>query len=71
MKDHCDASIRASTHKRDPATCHPDTAPKVGCCCYPGCDQGKCSSFTFERNIVYEYIYIGSLLRVPYVKSCC
>ena len=54
MPDECDGSIRASTHKRDPATCHPDTAPKTGCCCYPGCDQGKCSSFTFERNVVYQ-----------------
>ena len=54
MPGHCDASIRASTHGRDPATCHPDTQPKTGCCCYPGCDQGKCSSFKFERNIVYQ-----------------
>ena len=98
MSDHCDASIRASTHPRDPATCQvqnvfsrspfytenasfcqdrlgtnigknlrkstppprschacqPDSAPKTGCCCYPGCDQGKCSSFKFERNIVYQ-----------------
>jgi hypothetical protein len=54
MPDHCDASIRASTHTRDPATCHPDTAPTAGCCCYPGCDQGKCSSFKFDRNIVYQ-----------------
>ena len=54
MPDHCDGSIRASTHRRDPATCSPDTAPHTGCCCYPGCDQGKCSSFHFERNIVYQ-----------------
>jgi hypothetical protein len=40
-----------------PRSCHacqPDSAPKTGCCCYPGCDQGKCSSFKFERNIVYQ-----------------
>ena len=54
MPDHCDASIRASTHHRDPATCHPDTAPTADCCCHPGCDQGKCSSFKFDRNIVYQ-----------------
>ena len=54
MPDQCDGSIRASTHKRDPATCSPDTHPTTGCCCYPGCDQGKCSSFTFERNIVFQ-----------------
>eukprot|EP01050_Picozoa_sp_SAG11_P012177 SAG11_NODE_1338_length_5170_cov_4.262473_2_plen_748_part_00 len=54
MPDHCDGSIRASTHRRDPSSCSPDTAPHAGCCCYPGCDQGKCSSFHFERNIVYQ-----------------
>jgi len=41
MPGKCDSAIRASTHHRDPATCSPDTAPTAGCCCYPGCDQGK------------------------------
>jgi hypothetical protein len=54
MPGQCDGAIRASTHHRDPATCHPDTHPTASCCCHPGCDQGKCSSFTFERNIVFQ-----------------
>ena len=56
MPGHCDATIRASTHPRNPAICHPDTVPttKPDCCCHPGCDQGKCSSFKFERNVVYQ-----------------
>ena len=54
MHGHCDSAIRASTHTRDVAACRPDTDPHTGCCCYPGCDQGKCSSFRFERNIVFE-----------------
>jgi hypothetical protein len=53
MHGHCDAAVRASTHSRDPKTCSPDKAPHAGCCCYPGCDQGKCSSFKFARNIVF------------------
>lgn len=54
MKGVCDSAIRASTHFRDQNSCpHPDSAPKTGCCCYPGCDQGKCSSFTFSTNIVF------------------
>jgi hypothetical protein len=53
MKGYCDSAVRASTHFRDTATCSPDTAPREGCCCYPGCDMGKCSSFTFDHNIVF------------------
>lgn len=50
----CDSAVRASTHFRDLHTCpHPDSAPHSDCCCYPGCDQGKCSSFTFKSNIVF------------------
>eukprot|EP00041_Stephanoeca_diplocostata_P021703 m.510180 g.510180 ORF g.510180 m.510180 type:complete len:748 (-) comp21889_c0_seq42:33-2276(-) len=49
----CDSAIRASTHAR-PWSCHPDTHPTTGCCCYPSCDQGKCSSFAFDRNIVAQ-----------------
>ena len=52
MDGHCDAAVRASTHRRDVASCSPDASVR-GCCCYPGCDQGKCSSFRFERNIVF------------------
>ena len=55
MAGHCDAAIRASTHGRNLAKCaDPTTSPDdPDCCCHPGCDQGKCSSFLFERNIVY------------------
>ena len=53
MPGFCDAAVRMSTHVRDIATCHPHTTPSVECCCAPGCDQGKCSSLAFERNIVF------------------
>eukprot|EP00937_MAST-01D_sp_MAST-1D-sp2_P001583 g1583.t1 len=51
----CDAALRFSTHAR-PWSCHPDTAPSAsaGCCCYPGCDQGKCASATVQRNVVLQ-----------------
>jgi len=52
MKGSCDTAIRASTHKI-PNGCHPHVNPMPGCCCAPGCDQGKCSSFNFTRNIVF------------------
>ena len=55
MPGTCDTSIRSSSHARNVQSCpHPDSAPSAGCCCHPGCDQGKCSSFTFERNIVFQ-----------------
>lgn len=56
MAGHCDEAIRASTHARSLASC-PDPAASPAdkeCCCHVGCDQGKCSSFHFERNIVYS-----------------
>lgn len=66
----CDSAIRASTHKRNVATCHPDTAPTAGCCCHPGCDQGKCSSWHFEKNIVYQPTeYRGTLLESTFVHG--
>eukprot|EP01052_Picozoa_sp_SAG31_P028530 SAG31_NODE_2762_length_5129_cov_3.337972_2_plen_264_part_00 len=73
MKD-CDAAIRASTHAR-PESCHPQTAPNASnrCCCFPSdpgapsCDDGKCSSFSFERNAVLQPIsYNGSLLATTF-----
>ncbi len=63
MKGSCDTAVRASTHRR-PAGCHPHSDPSPGCCCAPGCDQGKCSSFNFTRNIVYlgkgKETYVGT-----------
>lgn len=53
MAGFCDSAIRMSTHARNVAACHPHSAPTKGCCCAPGCDQGKCASMTFERNVVY------------------
>ena len=74
MKD-CDAAIRASTHSR-PDSCHPQKAPNASndrCCCFPSepgapdCDDGKCSSFTFERNAVLQPAgYNGSLLATTF-----
>ena len=46
----CDGAIRASTHVRNVSTCSPDSSPHTGCCCHPGCDQGKCSSWNFARS---------------------
>jgi hypothetical protein len=53
--DTCDSAIRSSQHARGPG-CRPDTHPNrtENCCCFPGCDQGKCSSFSFLRNIVLQ-----------------
>ena len=54
IMQNCDTSIRSSQHNRNPQTCHPNKVPSKNCCCYPGCDQGKCSSFIFRRNIIYQ-----------------
>jgi hypothetical protein len=60
----CDTAIRSSQHNRNVLTCHPNKDPKTNCCCHPGCDQGKCSSFNFTRNIIlqpntYNGTYLG------------
>jgi len=62
MAGSCDAAIRASTHARDMKSCpDPSSSPdNPECCCHPSCDQGKCSSFTFERNIVYAPSHAGN-----------
>jgi hypothetical protein len=77
MKD-CDAAIRASTHSR-PDSCHPQKAPNASndrCCCFPNqpgapdCDDGKCSSFVFERNAVLQPAgYNGSLLQTTFAQG--
>ena len=77
MKD-CDAAIRASTHAR-PENCHPQNAPNASndrCCCFPSepgapdCDDGKCSSFAFERNAVLQPAgYNGSLLATTFAHG--
>ena len=55
LMENCDTSIRSSQHNRNVNTCHPNISPTTGCCCHPGCrDQGKCSSFIFRKNIVYQ-----------------
>ena len=54
IMQNCDTSIRSSQHNRNINTCHPNKEPTKNCCCFPGCDQGKCSSFTFRRNIIYQ-----------------
>jgi hypothetical protein len=58
MKGSCDTAIRMSTHHYDARSCRPHTAPwyanaSSNCCCWPGCDQGKCSSLRLDTNIIF------------------
>mmetsp|Transcript_5465 Transcript_5465/g.9149 ORF Transcript_5465/g.9149 Transcript_5465/m.9149 type:complete len:190 (+) Transcript_5465:233-802(+) len=56
MNGSADASIRSGQAGREMSSCFPDEHPNAtdDCCCYQGCNQAKCSSFTFTHNIVFS-----------------